>query len=120
MHHIVRGVAVPQNTFLVEPFIQNIKIRFRNFTVFRNYCTTLEELDVGFRNWMPDLETRRFYTQILLHTDPFTQTLVYTDSFTHNTFTHTPFYTQKGFHANTFVLQGRFRCETEGQEPCQI
>ena len=46
MHHIVSGVGVPQNAFLVEPFIQKIKVRFKNSTE----ETTLQELDVGFRN----------------------------------------------------------------------
>ena len=54
MHQIVSVVAVPQNALLVEPFIQKTKVRFRNFTVFRNNASEtgrrIQKLDAGFRN----------------------------------------------------------------------
>ena len=55
-------------------------------------------------------ETRRFYTETLLHTEAFThrsfytQTLLHTDAFTHTeTFTHRSFYTQELLHTDTFT-----------------
>ena len=78
-------------------------------------------------------ETRRFYTETLLHTEAFThrrfcaqtllhteafthrllytQTLLHTDTFTHrpfytDTFTHRSFYTQKLLHTEAFTHRG--------------
>ena len=62
-------------------------------------------------------ETRRFYTETLLHTAAFThrhfytETLLHTETFTHrrfytqtlDTFTHRRFYTQTLLHADTFT-----------------
>ena len=55
-------------------------------------------------------ETRRFYTETLLHTEAFThkrfytQQLLHTDTFTHRRFyTHRNFYTQTRLHTDTFT-----------------